>query len=302
MLKHTDHHVGDVWFYIEGDLAHAFYLVCPHATPPHTHWDIGHATSRDLINWEIHPLALRQGDAGSWDECLATGCVFRMNDQYAMAFTSHLKAETGLAWSRDLYAWAKDPVFPITRVDARFYELNGTGERTFRHWRDPFVLNHNGEWYQFVCASTPSAPAGGRGSVGVALLKNAQWEIQPPLNLEPFCQEMECPQIYVRGKYYYLVFSTFERFITAQQQEKFGADKLGSGTFVMVADNLLGPYHVTSQPRLLPLSLEKQPYGCQLVNFKGRDYCLGTIWESATSYISDPYPVEYSSSGIFLRE
>ncbi len=281
-------------------MAHAFYLICPHSTPPHTHWDIGHATSRNLIDWEIQPIALQQGAGGSWDECLATGSVFRMHDKYAMAFTSHLKAETGLAWSHNLYEWTKDPVFPITSVDARFYELNGTGERTFRHWRDPFVLNHDGKWYQFVCASNPLAPLGSRGSVGVAFLNGTQWEIQPPLNLTPFCQEMECPQIYVCRNNYYLVFSTFERFIAPQQHERFGMGKLGSGTFVMMADNLLGPYHIASEPRILPLSLKNQPYGCQLVNFKGRDYCLGTIWESDTSYMSNPYPVEYSASGIHI--
>ncbi len=171
MLKHPAHHIGDGWFYAEGDLVHAFYLVCPETVPRYSNWDIGHATSRDLINWEIHPLALQHGPDGAWDSRLATGSVFSRDGRFGMAFTSHVKEETGIAWSDDLFTWKMDPVIPTTEADLRYYEPNGSGKRKFRHWRDPFVLQHEGEWYTFLCASDPNAPEGARGTVGVVLEK-----------------------------------------------------------------------------------------------------------------------------------
>lgn len=300
MLKHPSHYVGDVWFYIENEIAHAFYLVCPESVPPHTRWDIGHATSRDLIQWELHPIVLSHGAAGAYDECLATGSVFRKEGRYGMTFTSHTLAETGLAWSDNLFDWTVDSVFPTTAVDLRYYEANGSGKRTFRHWRDPFILHHQDRWYQFVCASNPLAPLGARGTVGVSVWTGENWDAQPPLDVEPFCQEMECPQIVVREGVYYLLFSTMADFIADSYRKQSACANLPwGGTFVMTSENLLGPYCIAPSPLILPATLNPHPYACQLVSFKGHDYLLGTIWpEGGLSYISDPCPVRFTPTGI----
>lgn len=300
MLKHPEHRVGDAWFYVEQDLVHAYYLVCPESVEPHTFWDIGHATSRDLIHWELHPLALRHGEKDAWNERLATGSIFRKDGRYGMAFTSHARAETGLAWSDDLFEWTMDPVFPTTTADLAFYEPIGTGKRTFRHWRDPFVFEENGEWYQFVCASDPKAPLGARGAVGVAVLNGNQWEIRPPLKVEPFCEEMECPQIVKRHGLYYLLFSTMADFVLPRYHPSKAYDKFPwGGTFHMMSDSLLGPYHVPELPLIIPGSVQPSPYACQWVGFKGRDYLLGTIWvEGEISYLSDPYLIQFTPFGI----
>ena len=40
MLKDPGSHIGDAWYYIEGDVCHCFYLTCPDTQPRHHCWDI----------------------------------------------------------------------------------------------------------------------------------------------------------------------------------------------------------------------------------------------------------------------
>ncbi|MGE9292128.1 MAG: hypothetical protein ACQKBW_00820, partial [Puniceicoccales bacterium] len=114
MFKHPNHLIGDVWFYAEKDRVHVYYLTCPDTLKPHTEWDIGHATSTDLIRWHVEEPALGRGPKGAWNDCYATGNVVKAGSQYVMSFTSHNRAETGLARSKDLYHWELDSGNPTT--------------------------------------------------------------------------------------------------------------------------------------------------------------------------------------------
>ena len=86
MLIHPGHHIGDSWYTIAGDTIHCYYLTCPDSIERHTAWDIGHATSTNLVDWDIQSLVLRKGPPGSYDgRCPATGSVLRFNDRYWLA-------------------------------------------------------------------------------------------------------------------------------------------------------------------------------------------------------------------------
>ena len=65
MLIHPGYHIGDSWYTIADDTIHCYYLTCPDSIERHTAWDIGHATSRNLVDWDIQPLALRKGPPGT---------------------------------------------------------------------------------------------------------------------------------------------------------------------------------------------------------------------------------------------
>ncbi|MDR1283770.1 MAG: hypothetical protein LBK99_23575 [Opitutaceae bacterium] len=318
MLKHPGNIIGDSWFHVEGDVAHAFYLTCADHLPAHKVWDIGHAVSSDLVNWTLLDLALRRGEAGSWDECLATGSIVKTADGYTMAYTSSNKALTGIAWSRDLSTWTRHTGNPTTACDERYYELMSTGTRKALHWRDPFVFKHDDQWHQLVCASNRAGPEGGRGTVGWAVSDDLKaWTVLPPPQIEPFSQEMECPQIYHRDNIFYLIFSTFPELLLPdahariQAADDWGAwmsslpwnvDKQanhGPSTFVLTSRNLRGLYRPSTHPTLFRPSDPVQPYACQLLRFKDADYCLGTIWaDDGISYISDPIKVSFQPGGI----
>ncbi len=320
MLEHPENIIGDAWFYSEEDIAHAFYLTCSKEMPAHKAWDIGHAISRDLLRWEVQELALRRGIPGSWDECLATGSVVKYRDGYAMAYTSSTTAETGLAFSNDLYTWERFTKNPTTSCDDRYYERMSNGTRKALHWRDPFLFHEGRTWHQIVCASSRSGPENGRGTLGWAISEDLkEWMILPPPAVEFFSQELECPQIYYRKGMFYLLFSAFpelllpEKRADIERSQHWGSsvsslpwnvDKkrnCGPSVFVMMSSSLRGPFRAAPQPCLFQPTDKIQPYASQILHFKGGDYCLGTIWGvDCVSYISDPIPVAFTSEGISI--
>ena len=296
MLRHDGYLIGDAWFWAEEDCVHCFYLTYPKPIKPHTLWHIGHATSTDLVHWEIHPLALEGGTAGAWDESLATGSIARDDSHYVMAFTGHFAGETGLAWSRDFFHWTKCEWNPITRPDGIRYGLEGVGHRKMRHWRDPFLFRHEGNWHQLVCANL-QGDVTARGVVGHCVSKDLRsWETLEPLMTEAFGEEMECPQIHQRDGLYYLVFSTPQEALFSKWKERLG-EQARSGSYMMVSENLLGPYRVCRRPGLLPDSLLERPYACQIVHWQEQDFCLGTIWRLDSSFVCNPIRIRLTPTG-----
>lgn len=146
MLVHPGNHIGDSWYYIDGETVHCFYLTCPDNIERHTAWDIGHATSRDLVTWQLHDPVLRKGDPGTYDGiCPATGSVLRFRGRYWMAYTGNWSGPeptVAIAVSDDLFNWEKLPENPVTRIDPRYYDdIPRRPPRDWLHWRDPFCLN-----------------------------------------------------------------------------------------------------------------------------------------------------------------
>jgi len=301
MLIHPGNHVGDAWFHVCGEVVHAFYLTAPSSVKRYTLWDIGHATSRNLVDWKIEGIAIPRGRAGERDERgLATGSVFAAQGRFFMSYTISEWAETVMAVSDDLFRWSKCGGEAGTKLDPALYEPIGTGKRASRHWRDPFVIRHEGSWYQLTCASDPTAPEGIRGTVGLARSGDLQsWTILPPLDVEPVCQEMECPQLYWRNERWYLVFSALADQISEEAKARIGAGNVWWTTYVMMAKDFFGPYRLAAHPRIVPASQPVQPYACQIVSHRGQDFCLGSVWpEGGGDHISDPLPVRFTESGI----
>ncbi len=119
MLTHPNCHLGDSWYHVEDDIVHCWYLVCPDDVERHTAWDIAHATSTDLIDWDLQGVVVERGAEDAWDsDCLATGSVVKHNGNYVMAYTAKwndLDAATGIAYSSDLSTWTKSANNPATR-------------------------------------------------------------------------------------------------------------------------------------------------------------------------------------------
>ena len=301
MLKLLGHFIGDAWFCSCGGELHVFFLTAPDTIERYSTWSIAHAVSLDGVDWKYLGIVLEPGKDGEWDEKgLATGCIFFDGDQFVMAYTGRHRAEIGVAYSDDLHCWEKSTDGPITALDERYYESVGSGLRQTRHWRDPFILKHDGYWYQLCCASSLTAPEGVRGAVGLARTVDlGQWEILPPLDVEPFCQEMECPQLFKRGDYWYLVFSALADQISPLAEEKIGKQNVGWTTYVMMSRHFDGPYMLAPSPRIIPAEWEVQPYACQIVQHLGRDICFGSVWpKKGRDYVTNPLPVRFDSTGI----
>jgi beta-fructofuranosidase len=310
MLRIPKTMIGDCWFYTEDKLAHCFFLTAPDIYPAserHIHWDIGHAVSDDLINWEYVGIALKKGDAGMWDsKTLATGGIVKIADSYVMGYTGHQQDEspavqrTGLAVSDDLYNWQKFDCNPITEPDINYYEFVGTGKRKDVHWRDPFLFIDGEELYQFVCARKAPDSQHPGGIVGVAKASVSElnnWQVLQPLTVDPMAEELECPSIHLIDGRYYLLFCTHSMLLSDNFKAKHKEHKFVSTTYCMVSDKLLGPYKlfgtgeiIKQEPRLL--------YAAQLVKWQGKLFILGT---DAKDQISDPKLIKATANGLFAK-
>ena len=271
------------------------YLTQPNTIERHTAWDIAHATSSDLRNWELHGLVIGRGPDDAWDGvCIATGSVTRFQDRYWMAYTGRWnepQVAVGLAVSQDLFRWEKAPYNPITTIDTRYYEAIGSGTRHMAHWRDPFLFHHDGFVYHFVCASRNNGPPEARGTVGLARSRDmVEWEILPPPEVEPVSQELECPQVRRIGDNYFLLFSAFPKIFAPATRARYGG-KLRQSSYVLVSDGAFGPFEFRQPEPLIPTTYPVQPYACQIVEFNGEHYLLGTVWNDLQDFISDPIPL-----------
>jgi beta-fructofuranosidase len=300
VLALPGHHLGDTWYAADGDRLHCFLLVCPDTVPRHTGWDIGHASTVDLKAWTYHGVVLRRGAAGEWDGiCLATGSVLRRGGRYWMAYTGNWfgpRPAVGLAESSDLQAWRKIAADPVTAIDEHHYTAASRGRRSFPHWRDPFLLEVDGVVHHLVCA-TAAAGAGPAGTIGAARSRDlSTWEVLPPLDVEPFAEELECPQVVSAAGRHYLVFSTPAGLLLSDPA---GAASGEPGNmYCMIGESPLGPFRVADPAPILPADMVERPYAGRIVFVGGRHYLLGTIWSDAGDRIPDPIPIELTPTGV----
>jgi beta-fructofuranosidase len=299
MLTASGHHIGDSWYCADGERVHCFYLICPHSVARHTAWDIAHASSVDLRRWVDHGIVLRRGSEEAWDGiCLATGTVLRHGGRFWMAYTGNWfgpQPAVGLAVSADLHSWSKVPGNPITAIDERYYTAVSRGRRPFPHWRDPFLLEIDGAVYQLVCA-TAAGGEGAAGTVGAARSDDmVRWDLVPALDVEPFAEELECPQVVSGAGRFYLVFSTPAGLLLSDTAPS--ADQSGN-MYSMVGDSPLGPFRVADPEALLPEDMVDRPYAGRIVNVGGRHYLLGTVWRDVGDRLCDPIPVELRPTGV----
>ena len=194
-----------------------------------------------------------------------------------MAYTGGRVAEVGMAVSDDLMRWQKIPNNPVTSVDTRFYEEEGSGKRKVLHWRDPCLFEHEGWVYHVVCASRRDGPCDSRGTLGLARTGNMiDWEVMPPPELGRVTQELECPQIYANNGRYFLVFSTGNDWFSQDFLDAHAAEELGWATYSMVGPTPFGPFELFGNGMILPARHAVHIYAGQLVFFQGDTYLLGT--------------------------
>lgn len=301
MLKHPGNHLGDAWFYVDGDICHCYYLTCPVEVERHTCWDIAHATSKNLIHWDLHGIVIGRRNDNEWDrDCLSTGTVLKHDGWYWMAYTgkwNDIPTKTGLAKSKDLFHWEKCEYNPVGCPDGRLYAICGTGARKFSHWRDPFLMEHDGNVYMLTCATKENAPSDASGTVGI--MKSADmrhWEyVQPPV-LEEVCQELECPQIVQLGGKYILIFSSYQLLFSHALQAEAGKE-LRQTSYYMISDHIWGPYQFVKDYHLLPDDLPDAcanvQYANRMVRFRGKTWIIGTVWSDEGDYIANPREVTF---------
>jgi hypothetical protein len=136
VLRLDDYYVWDSWIADDGDLYHLYFLQAPRSLgdpgPRHVNATIGHATSKDLVNWDYLGTSFAPSEIGRMafdDMAVWTGSVINDGQQWWMFYTAishsghHLfDQRIGAAISTDLHTGSGSPMsrqFSRTRAGTR---------------------------------------------------------------------------------------------------------------------------------------------------------------------------------------
>ncbi len=203
MLRLDDLWVWDSWVADDGDLYHLFFLQAPRSigdmSQRHVHARVGHATSRDLVDWEYHGECLGPAETGFDDLAIWTGSVLRAQGRWWMFYTALSSAghhiydqRIGSAVSDDLFTWHRTGDQPVLHVDRTWYKTldlappgtTGPDPATASEtWRDPLVLpDPAGDgWHMLLTARAVGAGRNDDGVVAHARSRDLlTWEVGPP--------------------------------------------------------------------------------------------------------------------------
>jgi len=316
MFTHDGHAIGDAWYFVDNptDTVHMFYLAWPENEDGSYNSFVGHAISKDLINWDRLEPVLRSGPIGSWDDLrICTGSTIEHQGRYWMAYSATSTKEsttdtiwdqyrvqrTGMAVSDDLTEWSKLFNNPTSEPDLRYYEGLSSGLRNMAHWRDPYLYDSSEQVYQLICARRLEGDVSQRGTIGLSRSKDMfEWEVLPPLEHDSVSDEMECPQIYEINGLWYLVFCTLGKFLSKDYAARFKNKIPERSNFAMVSNNPLGPYKIYGTGQIIIHPIDSYFYAAQLVPLRGAWYLLATIHDENPDRISDPVRVYADEIGI----
>lgn len=260
MLKIKDKWIWDFWFAEDGKSTHVFYLQAPKSLGDerkrHHNATIGHAVSKDLINWKILSDALLPGENGAWDDLATwTGSVIKKADKWFMFYTACSKKEKGLvqrigvATSDDLITWEKYSHNPIIEADQKWYEKLDLNLWHDEAWRDPYVIRLDDFYYAFITARINKGPKDGRGVIGLAKSKDLfAWEVLPPISYPGNFGQLEVPQYFNFNNKHHILFSTAIETTSKKRKETLTNTQIKTGMFFLTSNAQLSNYKLPAQP------------------------------------------------------
>jgi beta-fructofuranosidase len=280
--------IWDSWVADDGERYHLFFLKAPSALGDpdlrHTSARIGHASSLDLIEWDVHADALGPYPRGFDDLALWTGSVARGGDGVWRLYYTALSTEgrdvrdqrIGFAESEDLFTWRRAAEQPLVAPDPRWYRTDaGAGET----WRDPFVFEAGGEWHMLITARAAHAPRLRDGVLAHARSADmVHWTLGPPLTEPAHFGQLEVSQVRCVDGQWLLLF-------TCHPDEQ--ADPAGYCTWYVTGDSPLGPFDVSQAQ---PLTSEPSLFAAPLVQRRDGSWVLLGFREPHEFRIVDPIP------------
>jgi beta-fructofuranosidase len=308
----------DSWYAREGDLWHGYFLQADTSLgdPDLRHFNVtqGHATSRDLVNWDHKGTCLTPAPAPAWDDFTTwTGSVIRDDaGLWHLFYTGTTRVEKGMyqrighATSTDAHSWERvgdGLCLDLTGPQADLYEK----DHMIGHWhdramRDPWVMRDpDGDgWLMYFTARVPGvAEPNGGGAVGFATSPDlVTWTLQPPVFAGGFGQ-LEVPQVFRQGEYWYCLFCTSsvhwsDAYRAANPQTPV------TGTHYLIGASPHGPWRIApgdfldgSEPcRRYAARIVETDDGLRILGFAdgGKDRFGG--------YVMDPEPVTAGPDGL----
>lgn len=299
MHRLNDSWIWDSWFAFDGEYHHAFYLRASRAlgNPDrrHRYPFVGHARSKDLVNWEVLPDAVAVSDQPAFDDWTTwTGSVVRdESGLWWMFYTGSSRGDggdvqrVGAATSADLITWEKVSSDAIVEADGRYYELLDKSLWHDQAWRDPWVFKHEGRWHMFITARTNEGDRWVRGVVGHAVSDDLRtWEVLPPLTEPGGFGQMEVFQVAVIDGTPTLLWCCGYNELSDPLKQRFGA----GGMFSVTGETLLGPFDISQATRFPHPSI----YAARVIEHQGQWFMIGFRDMEDGRFVgelTDPIPV-----------
>lgn len=309
-----DKWIWDSWYVRDGDLWHGFFLQADKSLgdPDLRHFNVtqGHATSRDLVNWEHKGTTFAPAPSPAWDDYTTwTGSVVKGDDGlWRLFYTGTCRAEEGMkqrighAASTDLHAWTRVGSGLALDIDARYEEYT-PGHWHDRACRDPWVMRDpRGGWMMFFTARIPgTAEPNAGGAVGFATSPDLMtWTLQDPVYAGGAFGQLEVPQVFeIDGRWYCLFCTAPEHYAEAYRATYPGAPV--RGTHYLVADDPRGPWEV-APGAFLDGDPAVNRYAARIVMADDGMKLLGFLHNPGggafVGEISDPAPVTAQPDGL----
>lgn len=320
MLRLDDHWVWDAWTVDDGERFHLYYLQAPRSlgdpAQRHTSATIGHATSTDLVEWDVLGETLGPARSGFDDLAIWTGSTIRDRGRWRMFYTAVSRAghhiydqRIGSAVSDDLHHWTRLSDQPVLRVDPRHYktlsshpgptegpDLEGSSET----WRDPLVLadpDGNG-WHLLVTARALDAARNDDGVIAHAWSPDlTTWEVREPLCAPGagFGQLEVLRSMDIDGRPV-LVFTCHPDEMTPERRAMSGA----CCTWSVPSPGLLGPWDIT---RARPFTADPTLFAAPIVTCRdGTTVIFGFHHDGqdGSLWIGDPIEVTVDADGYLV--
>lgn len=204
--KQGEYNVGDCMPFFHDGVFHAYFLKDRHSHQ--SKWRLGahqfaHISSKDLIHWETHPLAVPI--THDWEGSICTGSFLHAKGKfyafYAVRMSDYTSAKLTWATSEDGIHYTKSE---------RYFSLTYPYETTSA--RDPEVfLGEDQKYHMLVTTDLLEGATEGRTGCLAHLISSdlENWEQLPPFYVPGYTDQPECTDYFSWNGYYYLIFSNY---------------------------------------------------------------------------------------------
>lgn len=200
------YNVGDCMPFYHDGVYHAYFLKDRHSHE--SKWKLGahqfaHISSKDLIHWEEHPLAVPI--THDWEGSICTGSFLFAKGKYYAFYAVRMSDKTSAKLT-----WATSEDGIRFEKSERYFSLREPYETTSA--RDPEVfLGEDGRYHMLVTTDlTQGAPAGRAGCLAHLVSGDLEeWEQLEPFYVPCYTDQPECADYFSWNGWYYLIFSNY---------------------------------------------------------------------------------------------